>query len=834
MRNALLKKTMRMLPLLGGLWLLAAGCGDDPNYTQGAPGEAGVPPRTVSDANFRGDEDTASGEVGGDGGSVDSADAASASDASDGGDGSADVARFRMEITIASPVSGGVAPAAVKFTPIVDVLIVSPDSSASDSLKDVSAEVIERTTKKVVAMGKLNQIGFHNIPETGALVYNFAETPIDLALLPSGNYDLVVKANTNGGHEAKATAPFQVDAGPEILIASPIKDKPYKGSAPIDVNISDDYFGPVSDVQLKIGQTAIQVSGPGGASGEQYTATLDFASFSPALEGEQILTVRAKNKNGTESVLVRKFVSDSKGPTFADALPQDGQLVGNVITISITAKDPAGVLPSSVVAVFANGPGSEYTIPLRAPVDPDPNAPYSAVFDTRLLPFGENALFPTLSFRASDSLGNESLLTNVVWLDNRPPLSELDPPDMRIFSKTDSGSFSCGWPFDPVGTDAADDGDIVPQVTDLRARIEDQGNDPLSGIPNYIPVASVDSAQLLVLDDISQPLLVNTNPTVAGNSKTDNFCDAVNPTLIPTTRPMTSKDALVITLTPISTSGTHDLTNYEDPPGLSFKVGDERVMGGADWGCPGGDGAKSPDPVCEITRHGPKARWFLFGERWIPRSYAMTIFLGYGGGGSTTKLPSIWTIPKQAAGAASPLCGGTQLDTLANFVNDGWACLAIAASDKLGNKQVSRPFRLCVDKDGDGKECPHMQIARVYDGTPLVVETVANHGLVTGAEVRVSGITMVAMVNGIWNVTRIDDRRFSLNGSKTAPQFPAGDWVRPTPSESNPFVPGHVVRTAELPNCTGTVTAATPTITIDSSKTCAPWRLYKRGEMRTY
>jgi hypothetical protein len=85
----------------------------------------------------------------------------------------------------------------------------------------------------------------------------------------------------------------------------------------------------------------------------------------PALEGEQVLTVRAKNKNGTESVVTRKFVSDSKGPSITEAKPKDGDLVGNVVTISAEVKDPAGVLASSVVAVFANGPGTEYTIPLN-------------------------------------------------------------------------------------------------------------------------------------------------------------------------------------------------------------------------------------------------------------------------------------------------------------------------------------------------------------------------------------------------------------------------------------------------------------------------------------
>jgi hypothetical protein len=824
--------------LLLGLCAVVVGCGQDD--VPGAPvatGDGARPPgRTVSDANFR-EPDVSAADAADMDASID--DGGMARDAPvDGGDAggvdgdAADAPALTIQVTIVSPAPGGVVPALTKFTPQVDVVVQSPSGSSSDALKDVTAQVLERISKKVIATGKLNQVGFHTLPETSILVYNFAETPIDLAMAASGNYDLVVTAVTSGGMEGHASQPFQIDAGPAIRIASPVKDKAYKGSAPIDVSISDDYFAPVSDVQMKVGQTTITFAGPGGVAGDQYTATLDFASFMPALEGEQILTVRAKNKNGTESVLVRKFVSDSKGPTFSNAKPKDGDLVGNVITISVALTDPAGVLASSVVAVFANGPGTEYTIPLRAPLDGDTDPVYSAVFDTRLLPFGENALFPTLSFRASDSLGNESLLSNVVWLDNRPPLADLDPPKMRIYTKGESGVYACSWPFDPVGNDAADDGEIVPQIVNIRARIEDQGNDPLSGAPKYIPIAAVETAQLLVLDDITQPLVVNTNPVVAGNPKTDNECDAINPALIPTSKPMTASDALAITLTPISASGSPDMTNYA----LFDKVGDDRVIGGADESCPAGQNAKSPDPVCEVTRAGPKANYlYVPGVGWTPKQEVMTLSLGYAAGGAAGKLPSIWTLPKQDPGSTNLLCGGTQLDTLANFVSDGWACLAIFSTDKLGNKQVSRPFRLCIDKDADGKECPHKAVAQVTNTTPLVVETVADHNYVNGDEVRLSGISMVAVVNGTWNITVIDARHFSLNGSQSALNNAAPDWTRPTPVVGgDPFVPGYVVRTAEVPNCTGTVTAVTPTLVVDRTKSCAPWRTYRPGEMRVY
>ena len=103
-------------------------------------------------------------------------------------------------------------------------------------------------------------------------------------------------------------------------------------------------------------------------------------------------------------------------------------------------------------------------------------------------------------------------------------------------------------------------------------------------------------------------------------------------------------------------------------------------------------------------------------------------------------------------------------------------------------------------------------------------------------QVRISGIAMLAMVNGPWKVTRIDARQFSLDGSTTAPGGPTGDWVRrvPTRRARIPSCVGHVVRTADVPDCTGTVTGAAPNQVVDATKTCQPWRVYRAGELRAY
>ena len=73
------------------------------------------------------------------------------------------------------------------------------------------------------------------------------------------------------------------------------------------------------------------------------------------------------------------------------------------------------------------------------------------------------------------------------------------------------------------------DGCAVPQVFDLRARIEDAGN-RAEGL-KHPPTAGVDpgTTGLYVLDDTAQPLVVDADG--------DGVCDAINPRLVPTTTP---------------------------------------------------------------------------------------------------------------------------------------------------------------------------------------------------------------------------------------------------------------------------------------------------------
>ena len=620
------------------LLVLVVGCSTKEganNFPTPAPGDdSGLPPRVVPDAA---EPREAGSTIPPDGAML-------------------DAPLLKVTVEIESPKKDDTAVASARFTPAVNVTIDSSQAKDADTVAEVLATVTKMGAKMAATSAKLSETKLEQVPETAIAIHRFTDTPVDISNLDSGTYELKVSARTVGGIMADATVSFVVDAGPIIRIDSPGENKYYRNSVTVDVTVTDPLFGPVENVTMLLGQRTLTVSGPAGPNNSQYTGTIDFGSYDPPLEGDQLLTVRARNRKGTETVVRRKFVSDNKGPDITMTVPATGALIGRVIAISAVVKDAAGVLDSSVVAVVAHG-----NVMFEVKLEPAPAgsaAPpgtYQALFDTTRLPV--NAIYPSISFRASDIPGNQSSVGYLVSLDNTPPLAELDPPVNFHMVKRDGDFYRCSWPFDPLGTDSVNDGDTRNQLFDIRARIEDEGNRPLFGGADVIPISGIDDTrvQLLILDDTSNPLVVDTN--------NDGVCDAINPLLTPTTTPMSDKDALLVNLAPIAPTGSADYTPSVPPPGAP---------------CISGADNKSPDLLCLGTT-------------------SLTTVIPY-----SSNQPAIYGIPPLLAGGQ---CVGRQFDALANHVADGWICLAVQVSDKLGNTQVSRPLRVCIDKDGMGGEC---------------------------------------------------------------------------------------------------------------------------------
>jgi hypothetical protein len=70
-------------------------------------------------------------------------------------------------------------------------------------------------------------------------------------------------------------------------------------------------------------------------------------------------------------------------------------------------------------------------------------------------------------------------------------------------------------------------------------------------------------------------------------------------------------------------------------------------------------------------------------------------------------LPIIYSIEPIDKGQ----CMGSQLDTAANNIADGWACIAVQSSDRSGNTSVSPPLRVYVKNDGTNAGKQASQVA---------------------------------------------------------------------------------------------------------------------------
>ena len=345
---------------------------------------------------------------------------------------------------------------------------------------------------------------------------------------------------------------------------------------------------------------------------------------------------------------------------------------------------------------------------------------FSALFDTRRLSAcGRNGagglcvLWPNLSFRAADLLGNERVAAYDIGIDNQPPQIDLDPPQLRLI-KFDEG-YRCSWSFDPLGPflglgDMPNDGCGVPQVFDLRARVEDQAN-PATG-SKAPPTALVDrtSVTAYVLDDTNQALVVDLDG--------DGVCDGVNPLLVPTTMPPAqSNEILAVRLAPVMVQGDGNFTR--DP-----SVGMEPALASR---CVAGKDQNSPAPLCARQE--------------------LTVAMGYPTAQDTE--PAIWTIEP----VGTNRCVGSQLDTHANRIQEGWACIAVAATDRVGNAGVSHPLRVYVR----------------YRGDQLTVDPRGPSGC--GSMAPPAGAGALPDCTGVYD--RATNR--VVAGSCTGPRFPTGE-----------------------------------------------------------
>ncbi len=627
-----------------------------------------------------------------------------------------------------------IAPSTSGPSPFVTVTVVSNTGDLKlDDVASVTAAIFEPAGTTAISTTKLARSDARIVPESNTMQFVFSGVPLDLSKLASASYLVVFTATTVGGDTGQTKVTLAVDSGPTLTVKLPVEKGYYKGSAPVEVQATQSKFAIVR-VTMALGQGEEKPLTPVGAG--LYKGNIDFAAYSPPLEGAQLATFRATNENGTTFTVLRNFTSDNDGPTIGSTKPGIGSMVGNVISIEATVDDPAGVDDSSVIAVVGNGDQTFEVVlaPLGGKL-------YSSLFDTTKLP--SHALYPTISFRARDRLGNESTTSYMLSLDNEPPLMDLDPAYVRMFRENDG---VCSWPFDPVGPDAVDDGDMVTQLFDVRARVEDRGNKPLTGNADFVLIGGIaaPSVKLYVLGNASRPLVVDTSEPA------DGVCDQVNPELVPTTKPQTDLDAQVLDMLALGPNqGTPDYTPNTDSS-CSAPI-------------PTKEPPFPPAAFCSTTANPSKG----FIDEWGHlHSHNMTYVMSYSSG-----LPAIYTLGPIGK---EPQCAGRQFDASNNLKN-GWACLAVKASDTLGNTQVSRPIRVCVVSDPSQKGCADLRkLARLMATSPIEIVTsepflIDGAPLAAGTSILISGVKSDPSANGRWKIDPVPSdatgTRYTLRGS---------------------------------------------------------------------
>jgi hypothetical protein len=560
----------------------------------------------------------------------------------------------------------------------VTIAIQSPTMGAilsSNAAGDVAAkvtitggtDVVDPATVRVALVSGMVTVSA--APLVGPSGDNLYTGKISLAGLATGDYTLVVSARSSTNAAGAASVTIKIDGGPVITVLSPLAGHHYKGSLVTQVVIDPGSYPVATDIAASIAGMALTLQ-PAGPT-NVYRAVFDL-TMPTALTGDQLFEVSAKDMRGTRTDIKLTFNVDVTGPAITTPLPVPGAIVGGVIKISASVADDAGIDDSSVQVLI----GDATTTAFHLPLTPDATTPgvYSALFDTNnltkcLLNTDPCIVRPTLSFRAADALGNQTTVSYEIAIDNIPPIADLDPPNIRI-TKTAMG-VRCSHAFDPldrdvVAGDMPNDLCVVPQMFDLRARIEDDGNHA-TGL-KQIPISTVDpdatAAYILdttVLNGVAQPLVVDTDG--------DGWCDAVNPTLQPTTEPLTGpRQVLKVRLKPVPPGGAADFT-----PDATLPIPGV---------CVEGSDMDGPEPFC---RSGLQP----------------TVAITY-----ATGLPAIWSVEPIAP--ADPLyCFGAQFDTKANNVAPiivgvkqvlpspaGWKCIAVVTADMLGNASTSAPLRV--------------------------------------------------------------------------------------------------------------------------------------------
>jgi hypothetical protein len=466
---------------------------------------------------------------------------------------------------------------------------------------------------------------------------------------------------------ASATITTFIDHGPSVEFSNPDReDQPIALGHPLKIVFtvkeqpvarSGDDGAAVGDVSMTVRDVPFDLDEKNG----EYSATIhldDAELFPNAPEGSVPIIVQAGNRRmpvASVNEVTRHVIVDGAGPVVTITDPKGESVRGGKVTLTFTAVDEeSGVDPDSIKVTLND-------VPYRYSVSSDDwtqdGDTYTFNFDTTQIE--GSVVQATIAVTATDKVGNASKDEAIVlYLDNQPPLVDLDPPPVREWVK---GSEQCSLAFDPVGPYAANDLATVLRLQKFRALVWDRTNTGDGQTDFYYSGTNLDSAIIRLQPNVDQGLLIDTD----GDGYCDDLLnedDATPPAALPyqPLHAVTPKGSSWIS------SAADDALASEFPMPSFCKYAT--------------DHAKPPEGLCPPTNNDDMTRVIS----WDVDETVPAIF---------------------GVGSLSPACTGTDWE-IGPVVKEGWICVAGRAEDNTGNVGISRPLRLCYDdKKGDPPSC---------------------------------------------------------------------------------------------------------------------------------
>ncbi len=646
---------MKYFVLVGAILALAVGCGSKNDAPIYAGGGSGGSTSTGGSTGHSG-----SGNRAGSGGSsVSGGDAGAAGD-----DGSSDGLAPKLEITSPTAVKDPNAAGIVTNSSLQVLCDVTPSSAPGATLdtQTVKIQALDQKGMPITTSATASTQNPKDGNEYGALV--------SLVSVSNGPISFTCSVSDKSSPPVVTTTTLSTfyDQGPTITPISPLPNSPlslknkvlFKFSvAPAPLSAADKSAAVDTSsgkVTLNVANQAITGLAADPNDATTYSVNVDLNDpvlFPKALAGTIPVTIGAFNARGVQAKNAYTVDIDGTPPTITIVSPATGKVVGGHVTLEFTVADAqSGVDPATV----------NVTLNSLAPIfyDPAPLSGWSVSADGATFDYGfdsnsseiNGAIQVAVVIKAADKATNQAAgVSEQLYLDNQPPIVDLDPPKLQERRFVAGTTYTCSEPFDVLGN-SPNDLSVVPSAGIYRGLVWDMTNE-VDGEP-VLHLAGTDqnSVILYAQPDASTPLLV-------AKHNTNNVCDDLNTTAV---------------ATPKQTGFIPVL-----PQGSSYYDAAAPAIPGV---CIDGTDTQPPSFLCTAN------------------ASDLTRVIDHGVPGTTE--PVIYSV----RWSNNEECTGQAWSLIDAGLPNGWICMAAIAKDTVGNVGISAPLRVCLNSTAPGKTPP--------------------------------------------------------------------------------------------------------------------------------